>query len=237
MNLILFSATDLVAPGRLLLTDARARHVQRILKARPGDEVRVGEIDGRIGRGRLLTVAGDRIELAVELYCSPPASLPLILLLALPRPKVLRRTLAAAVTMGVKQIFVFNAFRVEKSYWQSPRLEAVALRETVLEALAQAGDTLLPEIHLRSRFRPFVEDELPQLAAGRNALLFHPDARFPSLSRTPSLPALAAIGPEGGFIPFEISLLQQAGLRPVSFGPRILRVEQVVPALIGRFSA
>jgi RsmE family RNA methyltransferase len=43
-----------------------------------------------------------------------------------------------------------------------------------------------------------------------------------------------AIGPEGGFIPYEIDMLKAAGFEDVSFGERILRVEHAVAALVGR---
>ena len=43
-----------------------------------------------------------------------------------------------------------------------------------------------------------------------------------------------AIGPEGGWIPYEVELLQKAGLQPVQLGQRILRVENAVPALLAR---
>jgi RsmE family RNA methyltransferase len=42
------------------------------------------------------------------------------------------------------------------------------------------------------------------------------------------------IGPEGGFIPFEIELLEKNGFQAVTLGPRILRVENAIPALAGR---
>jgi RsmE family RNA methyltransferase len=47
-------------------------------------------------------------------------------------------------------------------------------------------------------------------------------------------PQLVAIGPEGGFIPYEVSLLQAAGLKPVSLGARILRVETAVAVALGK---
>ncbi len=235
MNLILLTPGDFGAAGRALLRGERAAHILEVLKARPGDEFKVGELGGCIGRGRVVSVAAGRVELEVELLHEPPPPLPVCLLLALPRPKVLRRTLAAAITLGVKDIYLLNAFRVEKSYWQTPWLKPVALEGIVLAALSQAVDTIPPTIELHRRFRPFVEDRLPELARGYNALLLHPDPVLPTLSSTPAVPALVAIGPEGGFIPFEVERLQRAGLAACSYGPRILRVEQVVSALLGRF--
>ena len=45
---------------------------------------------------------------------------------------------------------------------------------------------------------------------------------------------IAAIGPEGGFIPNEIEMLGRIGFRPVTLGPRILHVEAAVPALLAK---
>jgi RsmE family RNA methyltransferase len=45
-----------------------------------------------------------------------------------------------------------------------------------------------------------------------------------------------AIGPEGGFISFEIEKLVEAGLEPVRLGDRALRVEAAIPYAIARIS-
>ncbi|MGF6327455.1 16S rRNA U1498 N3-methylase RsmE [Pseudomonas sp. BS3782 TE3695] len=47
-------------------------------------------------------------------------------------------------------------------------------------------------------------------------------------------PVTLAIGPEGGWIPYEIDLLGKSGLQPVQLGERILRVETAVTALLAR---
>ena len=235
MNLLVLEDADFVGERRVVLDGRRALHIVKVLKARAGDRLRVGRLDGDLGSGEIVELSSLRVELEVDLGHAPPPPLPVCLLLALPRPKVLKRVLAAAITMGVKEIFLFNSWRVEKSYWQSPWPTAEKLREITLLALEQAGDTRVPKISLKPRFRPFVEDEVSGLGHGRDAWLLHPAAE-PGLSELLGRSqALIAVGPEGGFIPFEVEMLIAAGLRPVTLGSRILRVEQVVPAILGHF--
>ncbi len=235
MNLVILEEADFVGEQRVVLGGRRAAHIGRVLKAQVGDHLRVGRLNGDLGSGVIVELSSFRVVLEVDLNRSPPLPLSVGLLLALPRPKVLKRVLAAVVTMGVKEIFLFNSWRVEKSYWQSPWLGAEKLREVSLLALEQAGDTRLPEISLQPRFRPFVEDQVPLLAQDRDAWLLHPQSGpgLPEVSGM--LPALVAVGPEGGFIPFEVEMLIAAGFKVVSLGSRILRVEQAVPAILGRF--
>ncbi len=235
MNLVILEDVDFVGERRVVLDGRRFDHIVRVLKSKLGDRLRVGRLDGDLGSGVIVELSSLRVELEVDLNHSPPPPLPVCLLLALPRPKVLKRVLAAAVTMGVKEIFLFNSWRVEKSYWQSPWLKAERLREISLLALEQAGDTRVPKISLRPRFRPFAEDEVPLLAQDRDAWLLHPQIESGLSACTGRTPALVAFGPEGGFIPFEVEMLTAAGLKVVSIGPRILRVEQVVPAFLGNF--
>ena len=92
-----------------------------------------------------------------------------------------------------------------------------------------------PSFTLHKRFKPFVEDELPDLVAGRRSLLAHP-GNHPPCPRGCNEPTLLFIGPEGGFIPYEVEKLQEAGCTTVTLGPRILRVENAVAALVSQLS-
>lgn len=232
MNLVLVFGEDFAAPGRVVLRGRRAAHVREVHRATAGDELVVGIAGGRIGRGRLLSVS-DAIEMEIVLDRDPPPPLDVTLVMALPRPKVLNRVIAAVTSLGVKRIFLINAWRVEKSYWRSPRMSDENLRQQAIAGLEQARDTILPTIERRRLFRPFVEDELPEIIEGTTALAAEPYADG-ELPRTLSVPLTLAIGPEGGFIRKEIDSLTRIGFRAVTMGPRILRVETAVAAILGR---
>lgn len=234
MNLLLLEDGDFVAEGRALLRGRRLKHLHEVHRAESGDALRVGRLGGLMGEGRILRLDAEAAEIAVEsLEQSPPAKLPVTLLLALPRPKMLKRTLQTVASMGVAHLVLLNSYRVEKSFWQTPFLEPEAIREQLILGLEQARDTVLPEVVIEKRFKPFVEDRLPQLAAGSLGLVGHP-GDFPACPRAVDSAVTLAIGPEGGWIPYEVDKLREAGLAPVQLGERILRVETAVPVLLAR---
>ena len=233
MNLLILRQEDFVGPDQVRLTGRRLLHVLEVHRAQAGSELAVGMLDGALGRGRVTRLDGEALEMEVALDQAPPPKLPLTLVLALPRPKVLNRVLAAATSLGVARICLINAWKVEKSYWKSPRLAEANLELQRILGLEQARDTVLPELHLRRLLRPFAEDELPGLIAGTLPLLAHPGSAEPCPRRAEG-PVTLVIGPEGGFIPAEIELLSRAGCRPVHLGGRILRVETAVAAIVGR---
>ena len=228
MNLILLFEDDFIAPDLVRLTGRRREHILAVHRAAVGDELVVGLAGGRIGTGVVLS---DAIEMRVTLDREPPAPLAVTLVLALPRPKVLHRVVASATSMGVKRIYLVNAWRVEKSYWKSPRL--ATLRDAAILGLEQARDTVLPVIEERRLFRPFVEDELPEIAKGTTRLVAHPGGGVGKLAT----PLTLAIGTEGGWIAKEIESLQAIGFETYSMGPRILRMETAVAAILGAVSA
>lgn len=233
MNLALLFDDDFIAPDRALLTGRRYDHLRTVLKAGDGDHIPVGRVNGEMGEGRIVRLDDREAELAVALDQPPPPPLPLTLVLAMPRPKMFRRVLQTCAALGVKDIWLINAYKVEKSFWQTPWLSLDHLRENLTLGLEQARDTVMPQVHIRKLFKPFVEDELPALLAGRRALVAHPRTATPCPSQLEE-PAALCIGPEGGFIPYEVDKLAEAGCQAVHLGSRILRVETAVPVLVSR---
>lgn len=233
MNLALLFDDDFIGSDRVCLTGRRRQHLATVLKASDGDTVPVGRLNGLIGDGKILRQDDQQVELQVQFSLPAPAPLPLTLVLAMPRPKMFRRVLQTCAALGVKDIWLINAYKVEKSFWQTPWLSEDHLREHLTLGLEQARDTQMPTVHIRKLFKPFVEDELPALMASRPGLVAHPGTDTPCPSHL-STPATLCIGPEGGFIPYEVDKLEEAGAQSVHLGPRILRVETAVPVLISR---
>lgn len=233
MNLLILHPGQRLDNGLWRLDQRQCRHLREVLGLVPGDDCRAGEINGRLGQARMESIENNEIQVSFNATSEPPAPLPLNLILALPRPKMLKRILVDAASLGVKRIVLLNSWKVDKSYWNTPNLKADLLREKLLLGLEQAGDTMMPELRLAPRFRPFVEDDLDGWAGNGERIIAHP-GDYPSLPGGLDELTTLAIGPEGGWTPFELQLLESQGFRCHRFGSRILRVETALPALIGR---
>lgn len=234
MNLVLVNDQDFITHNIVSITDTRRlTHINQIHKIKVGDSLKIGKLNGLIGVGKVILHSTDEIQCELSLTQTPPKHLPITLILALPRPKMLKRTLQNLATLGVKKIYLINSYRVEKSYWQTPLLEESAINEHLLLGLEQACDTVMPNVTLIKRFKPFVEDQLTDIIANTRALVAHPYTSHICPAHI-DYDITLAIGPEGGFIPYEIDLLTRYGFSPVNLGERIMRVETVVPFLLGR---
>lgn len=242
MNLLLLAPTDLIDHNTACVKGRQLTHLHKTLRANQGDQITVGIENGLIGKATITELNNEQALLSFECTEPAPEPLPLKLIIGLPRPKMLRRIIQTAVTMGVKDLTFINSWKVEKSYWQTPWLSDEALRENVILGLEQAKDTQLPIIRQQKLFKPFVEDELAALADNTKKLVAHPFGALPcpvalnqtGTSNNTNAACTLAIGPEGGYTEYEVSKLNEQGFESVHLGPRILRVETAVPTLIAR---
>jgi len=236
MNLLLLEASDFVdsAQNRVRLSGRRLDHISSVIKGTVGTELKVGLRNGSCGTGILTMISSESADIDVTLDIPPPSPLPLTLVCALPRPKSFKKAVATATSLGIKEMIFIESWRVEKSYWQSPVLKPDAIEEQIVAGLEQARDTVFPNVSFKRRFKPFAEDELPSICSTKKAFVAHPYDASPcpfALQQN----AVLVIGPEGGFIPYEIELLRNAGCLPVTIGERILRVETAIAAFAARF--
>jgi 16S rRNA (uracil1498-N3)-methyltransferase len=237
LNLLLLDEDDLGPDGTARVSGRRARHVVEVLRAAPGDRIAVGRLGGAVGEGRVVEASADLVVLEVTLGGAPPPRSPVSLVLALPRPKILRKVLQAVASMGIGRVALVGTYRVEKAFFGSPILDPAAIRAELSLGLEQGRDTRMPEVTLHRHFKPFVEDALDGLFPpdGPARLLAHPAATGPLDARPAGAGgAVLAIGPEGGFTPYEAETLAARGFASFSLGPRALRVDVAVPFAVAQ---
>jgi RsmE family RNA methyltransferase len=231
VNLLLFDSGEL-AGDMLVVADRRAQHLRTVLGVALGSQVRVGEVGGRTGRGEVVSDDGSAFTLRIALDTPPVPPLDLDLVLAVPRPKVITRTLEIAASFAVRRIDLTNAWRVDKSYLRSPRLDPEAMALAARFGAEQGATTHIPEIALHDRFMALLDARFPE--PGGLRLVAHPSAPPIESAITRKEPTVLAIGPEGGWIDREIETLVARGFTPVSLGAPILRVEAAVASAVGQ---
>ena len=236
MNILLLPELDNEQTSFSITDLSQIKHVQQVLELKAGDSLKVGNLNGKLGTAVIEAVSDTQLKLgSLNLDTMPPSKLDLTVVLALPRPKVLRRLIMDMTAIGVAEIILVNSYRTDKSYWQSPMLSRID--EFVTEGLQQGVDTIAPSIQLKKRFKPFVEDELSLWAKDRSLVVAHPYSplSFNEYIEPAGVPQVLGIGAEGGWIDYEVGLLQDNGCQPVNIGSRILRTEAAVNALCGRY--
>jgi len=242
MNLILLDPNEINADGTVHLDDRRSRHIIEILGSQPGDRLQAGIVNGPVGSAEIISIKKQKKTATVVLRFSAEGLMPQTpfcdLIVALPRPIMLKRILAQAAELGVRKIFLINANRVEKSFFEANILKDEKYRQFLLHGLEQAKDTLLPEVSIHKRFRPFVEDFIPTIATTYSKMLVaHPETGAglkQAAGNQISGRTLLAVGPEGGWVDFEIDRFIEQGFVPISMGSRVLKVETAVVALLSQ---
>lgn len=235
MNLILLRKEDMIAPNLARVSPRQEKHIRKVHRAECGKTLRVGLENGKIGTGKILSMERGDLKLEVEWNEEPPAPVPIRLILAMPRPKALKRIIQDITTLGIKEVHIIKTWRVEKSYWSSPALSKESLDDQIRLGLEQGRDTIFPTITVHPFFKPFVEDCLPEISYGSRKLVAHPKTDLSTPYHVDG-PITLIIGPEGGFIEYEIEKFKEQEFEIVSLGDRIMRVETAISVLIGRLT-
>lgn len=233
MNLVLLDPADFIGESRVVLQGRRHAHLLEVVRVTQGESLRVGLVGGKLGTGTVRAIDERQVELDVTLVDDPPPALPVTLLLALPRPHSLKKVLQQATAMGVKRFVLFACARVEPSFFTASAVRPAALEEELRLGLEQARDTVLPEVEVfPHRFHRFLAERWADCVVGQ-VLIAHPEPGAPPCPRSVAGPVTLVVGPEGGFVPVEVDRLRERGSL-VDLGPRILRVETAVVALLAR---
>lgn len=233
MNLVLLEPRDFITTNTIALSGERFKHLTAIKKVSKGSQFIAGKINDNIGSAIIDSIDSTHIYATVTLNKSPPKPLPLTVVIALPRPKMLKRILHICAEMGVKEIVFINSYKVEKSYWSSPALDSATIKKQLKLGLSQAIDTQIPRVTFYKTFKPFIEDVFPALACDRLKILGLPESPIPAPVGIDES-SILILGPEGGFTDYENQRLIEAGCNGVTLGQRIYRLETALPVILGR---
>ena len=214
-----------VGPDSLIRLDPREEsHLFKILRARPGDHVRL--LDGRGTTG--VAVVGQGRDLVLESKETvPPPARRLHLYFAPPKKQKLDALLKQSVELGVD---VLVPVLCERSVVQ-PGESSVGGRWTDLlfEACKQSGNPFLPDVCAPVPFADAVaraRETCAALVVGSNRTGIALD-----LGNVPDVAFF--VGPEGGFTDAEMDALTAAGAAPLRIGSWTLRVETAAAAGLG----
>ncbi len=235
MNRILFDH-DEINGDLVTFSDVRAEHILKILHGEIGQELKTGEIGGKIGKAEIVAIENGAVTVRIA---HDREALPswIDLVLAPPRPRVMKRLLPQLATMGVGRIFLVGAKKVEKDFWGATLLKEENYRPLLVEGLMQGGvATELPIIETRRNFRKFVRDELESLFPDTRRIVAHPYDADRECDSCDDRRLLLAVGPEGGWTDDEVALLEEHGFIRHSLGPRILRTDTALIALLANFN-
>ncbi len=222
MNLLLVKAAE-VSGDTLCIEGRRAVHLRKVLNVKVGDSIRIGMVRKGQGVAKVLAIVHNQVTLG-DIEVTEEGRAPSTrLIIALPRPKALRKLLQTAAAFGVQHIDVVNAWRVHKSYWNSPLVTLDAMEEELWLGCEQGRHPWLPTIAVHRFLVPYIES-LPE--GERTRLIAHPGARRWMCDIEASLTrAVFAIGPEGGWVSSELQSFESAGFEKISISSAILRSE------------
>ena len=228
--------------GQFSLRDEQFIHLLSILKLKENDSFKIGVINEKMGVAQVLSIGSDYLDAKVlHLDIAPPKKVDGVVLLAMPRPNMLRRILQHLTELGIKDVRLFSSSKVEKSFWQSPLLSEEKLKKCLIKGLEQSKDVVMPKI---TQYRNFSELKmcLESINDNRKAFVAHPYYKNFQQELKQECPVsihgawVVAIGPEGGFEEKEVDCFVNQGFTQISLGQRILRVENAVMVICGRLS-
>ena len=231
-----FAEGGVVTPaGEIELREEHAWHLSRVLRARPGESIRVivdgaqellvslSEVSPEVVRGRVVESRPAGGEPAIRIH----------LLQAIPKGPGMSEVCERAAELGVHSIWPLTTERTVPR----PATEVAAARrrrwaKVAVEAAQLAGRSLAPEVQEPMGLEAALErlrsaqPEVQLLVCHRQGAA----APLVDVAFDAHRPAAILIGPEGGWAEPELRMLAAAGATTVSLGPRNLRT--VVAGLV-----
>lgn len=222
-----FFATE-VTEGEARLAGPAARHLHRVLRARPGQQFEIAH-GGRVFLATVRRSSADAVALGIDEELEPAAPEPrLALAVALFKFDRFEWMLEKATELGVSAVQPLITRRSEARLAAAARARRPRWEAILLAAAEQSRRADCPSLAEPATLAAFLASPV----AGQRLLLS--ELREAPPLKPPAGDAVLLAGPEGGFAPEEFDAAAAAGFTAVSLGPRILRVETAALAALAR---
>ena len=216
----------------IALSGDETHHLTHVLRMTPGDQAFVFDGCGREYRCNFSGVNNNRAQLEVVEMLSDVVESPVEITLAqaLPKGEKFDLIIQKATELGVSRIVpLVTRYADVKLDDQQTARRSERWRRISLEAVKQCGRRKLVEITATRTLREFL-GAVGLASPARLTLL--PFSERGGAAITDALAEMsnphavvAMVGPEGGWSDDELALLNEAGSKVVSLGPRVLRTE------------
>ena len=214
------------------LPDTTFRHAVQVLRLSVGESLILFNGEGGEYLAQISNVSKRSASVQIDSFSAIDTESPvhLTLVQAVIKPDKMDFSLQKAVELGVntiqplitqRSVVRIGKEQVDKKlqHWEG----------IVVAACEQSGRTRMPEIQAPLTLERWLETPF----VGTRIILAPGD--FPRINALPAdlpTPIALLIGPEGGFTDAEVETCVQAGVMPVSLGPRILRAETASSAAL-----
>lgn len=224
-----FVHPDQLLADKLVIRGDDVHHIVKVLRGKPGDELIACDGQGHCVRARIVRLDAQEVEAEVVESLVEQRELPIHVSIAqgLPKGDKLEWIIQKGTELGMAALQPFCSERTIVK-WDAKK-EAKKLerwQKIAKEAAEQAHRSRVPRIAAPVGFAELLA------AAKRHtvcAIAYEQEQTTPLrtiLQRmVPGDSLCVLIGPEGGFTAAEVAQAEQAGIVPISLGPRILRTE------------
>ncbi len=233
MKTRLFVSGDLFNGATLKLEGDKARYLGRVLRLRPGDDIRVFNGEGpehsavieAISKSVVTIRVGDGHDTDTE------SSLRVHLVQGISRGERMDFVIQKATELGVKRVTpVLTEYGVVKLDAKRAAKRREHWQSVAQSACEQSGRVRVPLIDEPVPLKTWFGNRPAEVDA---QLILRPGAGSPLAQiAAPSTKVCLLIGPEGGFSDTEYEDADIAGFTPVSLGPRVLRTETAALAAL-----
>lgn len=220
----------LQANQRVTLDPGPAHHLLKVLRLRPGAQLRLFNGDGQDFPATLLP--NGLVDLGEPLAVHTESSLPITLAQGLCRGERMDLVLQKATELGMSALQPLQTQRCElKLDGERLQRRQAHWQQVIRSACEQCGRATLPVLASPQSLSSWL-GSLPAPAAGELRVVLDPEGKVALRQCPPPTALLAVIGPEGGLSDAEIELCAHTGFERLGLGPRVLRTETAGPALL-----